>query len=212
MASSRTSQMAVRQWVQQRVNPWIPSLMALKISSFNSTGLAVDKRVYINSFLNDSDTDILLVQEHWLHDSNLGELNELHEDYTGFGCSGMPVAKLLGPGRPYGGAGIIYKKNMSHKVTRIKDCKIKNVCAIALNALLLMCVYLPGDNYKKTDVLPEFRNAVDDIEHFLMSRNESSVVIGGDLNIDLRRNNAHSRYAMEFAQRCNLFFLWRPTT
>ena len=178
------------------------------ITSLNSKGLSEDRKVFINELLERDGADVFFIQEHWLHKANLGDLRQIHKDYTATGCSGMPADKLHKKGRPYGGSGILYKKSISHNVKHIDSCKVKNACTITINEnLLLVNAYLPTDNRLMNSVHPKFKETVDNLDGFLACHAGKSILAGGDLNVDLSRNNAHSRYIVQLAYRHNMYFV-----
>ena len=179
--------------------------MAVRIATYNSGGLSADRRLFLNSIANSC--DIILLQEHWLHTGCINdELNKLHDDYVGLGCSGMTSGQLQGPGRPYGGSAILYRSSMSHQITR-HSCTIKNACSLKLNDTLVINTYLPGDNYSQTVIKDEYSDTLNNIEGMILNTQHVSLIIGGDFNTDLERDNAHSRYLKSFAQRHNLYFV-----
>ena len=175
----------------------------LRLGTYNSSGLAYDKRKVIANIADVS--DVVFLQEHWLHKGDLIELDDLHADFTGTGVSGMPASKLHTVGRPYGGSGILYRKSLSHLVQH-KSVNVKNVTAIQLGEMLVINVYLPGDNYRVSDASTEFREVVDQLENYIATQNPRLLLVGGDLNTSLLRNNAHTKYLQGFANRLNLFF------
>lgn len=176
----------------------------LRVTTYNSTGLAHDKRKYIEEIAENS--DVLFLQEHWQHKRCMGVLNDLHKDFCGTGVSGMPEEKLHKVGRPYGGSGILYRNSISHQVEHITT-NIKNVSAIFLNDLLLINVYLPGDNYRATEVSAEFRDTVDKLDNFIATQKYQMLLMGGDFNTSLGRDNAHTKYIKDFATRSHLHFI-----
>ena len=179
----------------------------LRLASYNSTGFGHDKKKFINDIAQVS--DIVFLQEHWLHKKNLNELDSLHIDFVSHGCSGMPSKDLLKRGRPYGGSGFLYRLSLDHLVTKL-DTKITNICALQVGQCLMINVYLPGDNYHATEITDQFRSTVNGLENFINSRandSYSSVIIAGDFNIDLGRENAHSKYVAELAVRHKLLFV-----
>ncbi len=57
-----------------------------------------------------------------------------------------------------------------------------------------------NDNYKKTVVDEAFENEIDTIIHLCSKYHQvNSVMIVGHLNIDLSRNNAHSKCIKDIA-------------
>lgn len=75
--------------------------------------------------------DICFVQEHWLLEDQLHELNNINHDFTSVGVSGMDNWSLL-PGCPYGGCGILYHKSLLSHV-KIINTYSKQFCAIELS-------------------------------------------------------------------------------
>ena len=79
----------------------------LSLCSYNSKGLGPGRIPYIEKLLDDC--DILLLQEIWLFNSMIPDLEQtIQRDITVHGVSGMPDDEVLS-GRPYGGVAIIWK-------------------------------------------------------------------------------------------------------
>ena len=176
----------------------------ITIGTYNATGLGADKRKFIKKLLDD--VDVLFLTEHWLHKGDLGELDDLHADCVGTGCTGMPESKLHTVGRPYGGSGLVYKTSISHKIRYI-DSGGKNICALMLGNILMINAYMPCDNYKKNTVTNDFQNAVSSIEDIILANPHEALIVGGDMNVDLSRNVAHTKHLVDFSHRHNLFFV-----
>ncbi len=67
-----------------------------------------------------------------------------------------------------------------------------------------------NDNYSQCVCTQEFKACVDQLENF-MSQNISDndkIIIGGDCNVDMDRDNAHFRYWQEMVSRFNLKVCW----
>ena len=178
--------------------------MALRFKTFNSTGLAQDKRHFINKILDDS--DFLFLQEHWLHKPDLSELNELHPNFLSNACSGMKESKLHKRGRPYGGAAILYRDSFSHQITHI-DNVVHNVVAIQAKQCLIVSAYFPGDNRQMLNASTDFKDTLNGIAGIMLRNDHQSLIIGGDLNIDLQRPYAHTQLMIDFAERHGLHFV-----
>ena len=128
------------------------------------------------------------MQEIWLPERNLDELDTIHQEYMSVGVSGMTSTEIL-HGRPYGGVGIIWKKSIAHMVKPVK-CNSNRVCCVKLmlpdnfNILLINC-YMPCDNYKQHEVDIAFQQAVDDIEEVVIKNDDVvSIILAGDINVD----------------------------
>ena len=79
-------------------------------------------------------------------------------------------AKIL-PGRPHGGVAIFWNRCISHMVTIIKS-KCKRVSAIKLKVsaiivILVLCLYMPCDNYHAHTVDTEYNEVIDYCEQML---------------------------------------------
>ena len=62
-------------------------------------------------------------------------------------------------------------------------------------------------NYKQNEVGPAFEDVIDALERVIIEGIDiDSVIIAGDLNVDLNRKNAHSDYMLNFADRNQLKF------
>ncbi len=71
---------------------------------------------------------------------------------------------------------------------------------------------MPNDNYKKTVVDEAFKNEIGNIIQLCSKYHQiNSVMIVGDLNIDLSRNNAHSKSMKDIAHMYNLTFATNHT-
>ena len=122
----------------------------------------------------------------------------------------MPDDQLL-IDRPYGGVGVLWKKDISHIVKPV-NIDSKRMCGIRLTMpdnkrVLLVNCYMPCDNYKQNEVGPAFEDAIDALERVIIEGIDiDSVIIAGDLNVDLNRKNAHSNYMLNFADRNQLKF------
>ena len=120
---------------------------------------------------------------------------------------------ILRTTRPSGGVAILWNKSLSFCVKRIKPLPYhRRLCAVKLtinDADILICnAYMPNDNYSSNNVSNEFSIICDQIEMLLNNANAKFVIIGGDLNVDFRRNNAHSKWIHDMISRHGLFDTW----
>ena len=65
----------------------------------------------INKLCNES--QIVLLQEHWLYPDELLLISQLNPNFSGFGLSSICLDDKLITGHPYGGVGIIWQKSFS---------------------------------------------------------------------------------------------------
>jgi hypothetical protein len=109
----------------------LAALMAstLKISTYNSQGMG-DGRIEIISKLC-KENDIVLLQEHWLMNSQLYLLEKRIDNVLVHGCSPINESEYQ-TGRPYGGCAILWKDTFSCSVIPV-NTKSTRLCAISIN-------------------------------------------------------------------------------
>ena len=96
-----------------------PGLRQLRLVSFNCRGW--HNAISTVADLLDSH-DICLIQEHWLFNEHLNQLN-FNPDFLSVGVSGMGSSILL-HGRPFGGFAILFRKSLISSVTMaLYQCK-----------------------------------------------------------------------------------------
>ena len=181
------------------------------IMSFNPTGLGLGKPECIQNLLDTHHVDILLIQECWLFQSDLHKLGNIHKDYLFHGQSGMKDTVLL-TGRPYGGIAILWHKRLAASVSKVNECKSNRMCAVKFrcrnqNILLVNC-YMPNDNYQKINVSDDFLQTCDALECLISEFNDCSVIVGGDINLDYSRHNAHDQYFSHLLENCDMLDCW----
>ena len=112
----------------------------LKICSFNSHGLGPGRMEYIKQLCNDC--DFVLLQEHWLFDTQLSEISNISSHCV----SGMD-STCLRYGRPYRGCGVLWRNNLLLEVTPVL-AESKRISAVSIKlescTILLCSIYMPG--------------------------------------------------------------------
>ena len=189
---------------------------SLCIASYNSTGLSEEKTGYIRQLLDDCHVDILLLQEHWLLSGNLARLGSIHKDFMFYGVSGVKEeCSSVIYGRPYGGVALLWRKSLALQITRVKQNISKRLCAIHLSSntkdYLLINLYMPVDSYSKTSVREEFLEVCDEVEILINKYPNHTIIIGGDLNADFLRHNAHDVYFKNLLDRHDMNNCWNLT-
>ncbi len=180
--------------------------------SYNSTGLNVERQEYIHDILSDERIDILLLQETWLYKSESKLLDNIHKMYTSCAISGMDETQEIRQGRKYGGVGIMWHSRISKSV-RTYSNHSKRMCGITITldneqTLFILNVYLPCDNYRQTQADEQYVETLNDIELAVTNVDADQVIIAGDCNTDLSRDNAHSREFIHMAERLQVQFTW----
>ena len=132
-----------------------------------------------------------MVQEHWLSEQQLPRFEQLNAQF--FARSGMEDAISAGvfQGRPFGGVSICWSKNLNHVVTPISNYKHKRIVAVELKSqdrnLLLISAYMPYFNASgRNQCINETLDALSVIELLISDHPNHDIIIGGDLNTELK--------------------------
>ena len=134
---------------------------------------------------------IWFIQEHWLSESQLHHFHQLDAQFVA--RSGMEDAVSSGiyRGRPFGGVSICWSPDLSHLITPITNYKHKRVVAVefrtANNNFLLISIYMPFYNSSRREqCMAETIDAISMIDLLIDDHPQHQVVIGGDLNTELK--------------------------
>ena len=123
----------------------------------------------------------LFLQEHGLYKSQFGGFDKIDNGVGKHCVSAMNENKLL-RGRPNGGAVILWRKNINHKVVPV-EYDSDRMCAVTVHVdegiLLLVCVYMPCDDRRPNDNLLEYIQVLNDIEVVCNIVDANFVCIGG---------------------------------
>ena len=159
----------------------------LKICSYNSQGHGPGRLEYIQKLC--TDHHFVLIQEHWLHESDTHWFNNNIPNISSHVVSGMDRYSML-EGRPFGGCAILWPNNLNLKVTPIiSNCKRLCVVSIAIeNVNVVLCnLYLPSSCANHSDKLSEYSETLNTVSGLLVELEFDYVIVGGDLNTDFRR-------------------------
>ena len=126
---------------------------ALKIRSHNVNGFDSSTEFLYNE-CDDESFSILAIQEHWLRPSfrkqkGVNRLKVLHPKYDAYATSAMSdtINQRILKGRPFGGTGFIFHKDLSNSLRARVDVKNSRVTALELNTkqnkILLINAYMP---------------------------------------------------------------------
>lgn len=153
------------------------------------------------------DHDIILLQEHWLYESELCNLAKLGNGYCVNGTSSMDEnAPRLG--RPYGGCAILWNPLLKCKITPV-SCKTSRLCGITVKCensiFLVVNCYMPCDKgYRDNVSFPEFVDVLLEVRSLIDKYDPNFVIYGGDFNTDLSRATSHSDEFVKFTEECEL--------
>lgn len=175
-----------------------------KVLTYNSTGMGCDKRDFVKNVFSSYKPDVMFIQETWLIESKLNVLNGLSQDYLANGVAATHECDIL-IGRPKGGLAILWHKTISNKCKFIRIPNTRRACALEFHVdnqcFVLVNMYLPVDNQSKNRVCPEFLDTMDAVELFIQQCNGKHIIIGGDMNLDVKRGNAHDKYYKDWCDR-----------
>ena len=188
-------------------------MMEIKIISYNSTGLSPLTVEFIKDMLDAEQPEIVLLQETFTLQSTEHKVSSIHPDYLVHTLSGVDENLEYLHGRPSGGLAIMWRKSLAHRITKVKPLVgHRRLCAVKLTVadsdVLIMNAYMPNDNYSVNTVRPEFSEVCDQIELMINGMDSNYVVLGGDLNVDFRRNNAHSNWISDIMARNAMINAW----
>ena len=130
--------------------------LTLKIRSHNLNGYD-SSREFLMRECEDNAFSIMAVQEHWLRPSfrkqkGTNKLKTLHPAYDAFATSGMAnvIDQRILKGRPYGGTGFMFRKELSNSIRARIDLKNDRVTVLELTTvdsnILMMSAYMPYFN------------------------------------------------------------------
>ena len=148
-------------------------------------------------------------QELWLSEKQLPLLQQLGTQFVA--RSGMEDAVSGGilVGRPFGGVSVSWSPDLDHAIFPITNFRHKRVVGIELktgqNALLLLCVYMPFYNSsRRAECLSETVDAISMLETIIEQHPHHKVIVGGDLNTELKGNSPFDQHWFNFMSRNKL--------
>ena len=114
----------------------------------------------------------------------------------------------LTQGRPRGGTAILYHSNINAKIERVEtdsDRLTAIVATIDAVSILLISVYMPWDEQREGDNLEEFIGVLNVIKNICLACDTNYIIIGGDLNCDLNRNDPQTQALKSFIEDEHLY-------
>ena len=178
---------------------------SLAIGTYNVHGANEVTLSYINRVM--PDFDILFVQEHWLHKSQMHLFEDHIDNVHVLGVSGMSDEQI-NVGRPFGGCAIIWRDSLS---CAVKPIEVRNnrLCIVRLDhdlySMLLINTYMPCDTSHDRANLTLFNDVLCEIRSVIIREDTDFVLMGGDLNTDMSRiNSLHVDSLKDFCINENL--------
>ena len=172
----------------------------LSIVSFNCHGYN-NGLSYLPVLLDSS--DIVLLQEHWLSDSELDKL--CFDGFVTHAISGFDNS-VLQHGRPSGGCAILYRQCLINSIKQVKTSSYR-YCAIKIGLrncnCLLVNVYLPTD-YRSDAANEQLKDTLGELCGLISTVSHDVLVIAGDWNMDTRRPCSFTDIVQSFLTELDL--------
>ena len=157
----------------------------LRICTFNCCSLR--KNIDLVRLLADDNYDVIFLQETFVVEEKLGQLDFIDEKYDCIGVPAVYSEKVLvaGAGRPEGGLAVLWKKNSLFKVNGIVLENNFIIFNILLNGIqiLLVNVFLNSDIWEVA-TLEKYLQSLSLLENIIEEMNHDSVYFIGDFNAD----------------------------
>ena len=180
----------------------------LTLASYNVQGLNTAKWPYVRNIFDRC--DFLLLQETWLHDSQSHLFADNLKNVNYHCVSGMEPGVLI-QGRPHGGCCIAWHNSIACSVTPVhthsrRSCAVK--IAAETHTILLCTVYMPCDTSYDVDNQAIFDDTLNELLSIADIEDVTSIIIGGDLNTDMsRQNSLHTVSVERFVSAADLILL-----
>lgn len=114
----------------------------LKFASFNCRGFNMSSEECVSELF--KEVDILVLQEHWLHSTELSLFSSLAEDVLYCSVSPMEIDQVV-PGRPYGGVALLWHRRYKHAIFPVQTA-LYRMAAVSITTrsgiILVIAVYL----------------------------------------------------------------------
>jgi len=128
----------------------------IKFVSLNLRGYNNSKRLYTNSVLNRC--NFLLLQEHWLSESQTRWLTDINRDFLLLATSGFDCERVL-RARPYGGCAFMWRRSLDVKA-KLTEVASRRIIAVTIEyssfTILLANVYMPYECSEDTALYDDF--------------------------------------------------------
>ena len=133
-------------------------------------------------------------QELWLSEKQLPQMQQLNTQFVARSGMEQAVSAGLLRGRPFGGVSIAWSHDLDHVINPVSNYRHKRVVAVELQTdndkFLLISVYMPFyDARKREQCLAETIDTLSMIELLIADHPGHLVIIGGDLNTELKGNS-----------------------
>lgn len=168
----------------------------LQIVSYNMHGFNNGYHV-VDELSVSVNPDVFIVQEHWLTPANLSKFDENFPQYLCIGTSAMRTCVESGVlrGRPFGGVMTLINRKFQKNVEII--CTEERFVVVAVGMLLIINVYLPCSG--TADRITVYEHVLNSLLACIIEYPNHKIVIGGDFNTNLDKNNPATDLLIKFA-------------
>ena len=152
--------------------------------------------MYIREIIDQLKPDVIILQEHWLFQFEEKYLNTIHPQYN-YSSRHVddddPIPAKQRP-RGYGGICILWRKDLS--IEKLDEGSSRIQLVKLGESTILVNSYLPCRGKYSNE---EFKDEIDQIEEILHKYKDASIIIAGDMNVDIyRQHDARAKYFEEF--------------
>ena len=172
-------------------------LIGITTGSYNLNNYSQIKYDLVKEIYNKC--NFLLLQETWHCENEF--IRKFKNDFPNSECISASKMDLDGikTGRPYGGTAIYYHSCLKCKVEYIKT-QSKSICALKIHAgsinILLLNVYMPSTD--KRESIDEYSLILQEIRSICMKSTTQHIILGGDWNADVNKNNMRTTLFKDF--------------
>ena len=132
-------------------------------------------------------------------------MSAVSPEHCAVGISDFDNSEVL-RGRPYGGCAIFWRSSLSFKISTVVT-NSRRVCAVLLESesvkLLCICVYMPYEADMSS--VNEFQFQLSLIDSLLDKHSDCHILLGGDFNVDFRRNSSNTVLLNDYCTENSLF-------
>ena len=151
--------------------------------------------------------DILAIQEHWLFNFQLSDIEKRFPSHSAFSKAvdeNKPLPPTQKP-RGYGGVSVFYRTNLDIEVKKLPfgDSRIAAVEVLSSPPLCICNVYMPSRNSKGEKEGDSYRNCLDQLSEVINTYGKiHAVLVVGDLNASLvtRPGNQQDALLKQFVE------------
>ena len=184
---------------------------AFRVASFNMRGFNQGCAM-LNHLCKDISCDVIFIQEHWQTPANLSKIISFSDSHLGFGVSAMEdKVGTIFHGRPYGGTAILVSSRYAKTVKNV-ICSERFVIVL-IGSFALVNLYFRCKSYNVSGhFMNTVNNMIDEITAHSSALAPEFILIGGDMNCDLRVHSSIASAVHALADDLKLINCYTVTT